>query len=173
MWASPARFRFIAQTALRKKPEPVNALAFRNLLEAGDVEGCRAYWAAHAPHLPQAESAEQAETVMHIARTASDSVSFRLRAYSHRWLIERDLGSQLPDQLRPAADRLHPERAVAVAISVNFRSPYMKGAESQVRGAMEAAVLEADADGRIEDAAFVSARMSAAKSKAMRVLFGG
>lgn len=150
----------------------MTALAFRNLLEAGDVEGCRAHFASSSPHLPQAQSRAQAEIVMHIARTSSASVSTRARAYSHRWLLERDLPSQLPDKLKSVADRLYPERRVSVGISVNFRSPWMRGAECEVRGAMEGAVLDADAHGRIEDAAFVSARMAEAKERAMRFLFG-
>jgi hypothetical protein len=150
----------------------MSALTFRNLLEAGDVDGCRAFFAANASHLPQAETREQAEIVMHRARTETESVTLRARAYSHRWLCERDLPSGLPDALKPAADRLYPERKVSVGISVNFRSPFMKGAETLVRGAMENAVLDADAHGRIEDAVFVTARMKEAKDGAMRALFG-
>lgn len=150
----------------------MSAATFRNLLEAGDIDGCRAWFAANAPHLPQAETREQAEIVMHRARTEAASVSLRARAYSHRWLSERRLPSGLPDALRPAAERLYPVRKVSVGISVNFRSPHMKGAERIVRGAMEDAVLDADAQGRIEDAAFVSARMEDAKAGAMKALFG-
>lgn len=150
----------------------MTALTFRNLLETGDVDGCRAYYAAHAPHLPQAETREQAEIVMHRARTEAGSVSLKARAYSHRWLLERDLPSGLPDALKPAADRLYPERKVSVGISINFRSPWMKGAEAEVRGAMEDSVLDAEAHGRIEDSAFVSARMKEAKDGAMKALFG-
>ena len=64
----------------------MNALAFRNLLEAGDVDGCRAFFAANAAHLPQAETREQSEIIMHRARTEAASVSLRARAWSHRWL---------------------------------------------------------------------------------------
>lgn len=150
----------------------MTALTFRNLLETGDIDGCRAYFAANAPHLPQVETREQAEVVMHRARTEAESVSLKARAYSHRWLCERRLPSGLPDELRPQADRLYPERKVSVGISVNFRSPHMKPAEIIVRGAMEDAVLDADAHGRIEDSAFVSARMAEAKDRAMLGLFG-
>jgi len=150
----------------------MSAAELRLLLEAGDVAGCRAYWARHAPGMPQAQDADQAEIVMHLARTATESLAFRPRAYSHRWLLERDLPSQLPDNLKPAADRLYPERKIAVGISVNFRSEYMKGAEAEVRGAMEHAVLDAEADGRLEDSVHVSRRMREAKARAMRALFG-
>lgn len=150
----------------------MTALALRNLLEAGDVEGCAAYWRKHAPQMPQAESRDQTEIVMHLARTASESVTLDRRAWSHRWLLDRGLPSQLPDGLKPKAERLYPERRVAVGISINFNSPWMKGAERLVQSAMEEAVLEADAHGKIEDAAFVSARMAEAKAKAMKSLFG-
>ena len=109
---------------------------------------------------------------MHHARTAAESVSLKARAWSHRWLCERDLPSALPDHLKPSAERLYPANKMAVGISVNFRSAWMKGAEAEVRGAMEAEVLNADAHGRIEDAAFVKARMMEAKGRTMRALFG-
>ena len=150
----------------------MTAPTFRNLLESGDVEGCRAYWRQHAGKMPQPETREQAEIVMHHARTGAESISFRARAWSHRWLVERDLPSALPDRLRPRAEQIWAVRKTGVGISVNFRSAFMKGAEAEVRGAMEAAVLEADAHGRIEDAAFVSARMAEAKAGALRALFG-
>lgn len=150
----------------------MTALTFRNLLEAGDVDGCRAYFAAHAPHLPQVETREQAEIVMHRARTEAGSVSLKARAYSHRWLSERGLPSGLPDALKPAPDRLYPVRKVSVGISFNFRSPHLERAARIVQKAMEDAVLDADAHGRIEDSAFVSARMAEAKDRAMLALFG-
>ena len=150
----------------------MTALTFRNLLETGDIDGCRAYFAANAPHLPQVETREQAEIVMHRARTEAESVSLKARAYSHRWLCERRLPSGLPDALKPAADRLYPERRVAVGISFNFRSPHLERAARIVQTAMEEAVLDADAHGRIEDSAFVSARMAEAKDRAMLGLFG-
>ncbi len=142
------------------------------LLDRGDVEGCRAFWRKAAPHLPQPETREQAEVTMHIARTAAQSVGLKARAYSHAWLLERGMPSQLPDELKPSAQRLYPVIATGVGISTNFRSPHMKGAETIVRGAMEAAVLEAEADGRLGDPAFVSRRMAEAKERTLLSLFG-
>lgn len=147
-------------------------MAFRDLLEAGDVRGLRRHWASAAPNMPQPKNAEEAEIIMHRARTEAESVSFRHRAYSHRWLEERGLPSGLPDRLRPSAEQVCPRVAKAVGISVNTRSEYLKPAMLEVRGAMEQAVLEADADGLIGDAAFVSARMSDARQRTMRALFG-
>lgn len=108
---------------------------------------------------------------MHRARTEAESVSLKARAYSHRWLVERNLPSGLPDELKPKAERLYPVPAQAVGISVNFRSEWMRPAAVKVRGAMETAVGEAFADGR-RDTAFVSARMAEAKDKTIKALFG-
>lgn len=151
----------------------MGALAFRNLLEAGDVAGLRAAWASIMPGMPQPQTHDQAEIVMHRARTEAESITIKARAYSHRWLCERDLPSGLPDRLKPSADRLYPVVKSAVGISVNARNPYLKPAMAEVRGAMESAVLEADADGLINDTAFVTARMNEAKARSMRALFGG
>lgn len=150
----------------------MDALAFRNLLTAGDVEGCRAFWRRHAPHLPQPETREQAEIVMHRARTEAESVPLAARAWSHRWLVERDLPSGLPDHLRPRAEQVCPVRVNAVGISINTRSEWLRPAMTEVREAMERAVLEADAEGRVEDTAFVSKRMAEARGRTMRALFG-
>lgn len=147
-------------------------MSFRNLLEAGDVRSLRRHWATAFPNLPQPKDAAQAEIVMHRARTEAESVSLKARAYSHRWLMERDLPSGLPDRLKPSAERLYPRVANAVGISLNTRNPFFEPGLREVRKDMEMAVLEADADGKIEDAAFVSARMAEAKVRAMRTVFG-
>lgn len=147
-------------------------MAFRDLLEAGDVRSLRRYWAEKAPNMPQPKNAEEAELVMHRARTEAESVAFRHRAYSHAWLCERGLPSGLPDRLKPSAEKLYPVTKTGVLISVNFRSKWMRPAIAEVRGAMEGAVLEAEADGLLENAAHVSARMKAAREKTMKVLFG-
>lgn len=144
---------------------------FRQALEAGDVRRLRRMWSSFMPHLPQPENAEQAEITMHHARTVAVSISFRARAYSHRWLAERSLPSGLPDNLRPKAERLYPVIAEGVGISVNTRNPYLKPAMVEVRQAMEAAVEEAYADGR-RDPAFVTSRMNLARERTMRALFG-
>lgn len=149
----------------------MSATAFRNMLEAGDVEGLRAFWCNAAPGMPQPETHEQAEIVMHMTRTVADSVKFRFRAYSHRWLTERNHRSQLSDNLKPRAERLYPVVAEAVGISVNFRSEYMAPAVKLVRSVMESAVEEAYADGR-KDPVFVKARMFEAKDREMQSLFG-
>lgn len=145
---------------------------FRDALIAGDVRRLRRMWVTANPHLPQPETAEKAEIVMHMTRTSAETVPLKHRAYSHRWLCERDLPSQLPDQLKPAAERLYPTVALAVGISVNIRNEFMKPAVAEIRGAMEHAVLEVEADGKLEDAVLVKSRMFEAREGAYRALFG-
>lgn len=141
---------------------------FRAALEAGDVRLVKRMWAAFMPHLPQPEDAEAA---MHMARTVSETVSFKARAWSHRWLSERSLPSQLPDRLKPSAERLYPRVVEGVGISVNTRSPYLKPAMIEVRKAMEDVVNDCYANGDTAPA-IVRPRMLEAREKTMRSLFG-
>lgn len=150
----------------------MSAAAFRALLEAGDIRALRTAWGRVAAHLPQPESDEQAEIVMHHARTSSESISFEARAWSHRWLTERNLPSGLPDELKPPAERLYPRIAEAVGISVKASNPHLQAAAQEVQGAMAHAVEDAYAEGRT-DPAFVKARMEEARQRTYKALFGG
>jgi hypothetical protein len=106
---------------------------------------------------------------IHMARTQTEAVRFKLRAYSHAWLMERGYPSLLPDELRPRAQRIYPVVASGVGIAVRSKYEEVKVA---VEGAMRDAVLEAEAEGRLIDAPFVRARMSEARRVAIRKLFG-
>ena len=149
----------------------MSSATFRNLLEAGDAPGLMAFWAEKMPSMPQPKGLEQATAAMHMARTAADSVSLRFRAYSHRWLLERDLPSQLPDKLKPSAERLYPVVVDGVGISVNTMNKWMEPAMVPIRQAMETAVEEAYADNR-RDPAFVKVRMNEARDREFKALFG-
>lgn len=149
----------------------MSATSFRHLLEAGDVAGLMAAWGQVMPGLPQPESRAHAEITMHMARTAADTVNLKARAYSHRWLTERDLPSQLPDNLKQSAERLYPVVVSAVGISVNTRNKWLKPAMIEVRVAMENAVEDAYAEGRKEPQ-FVTTRMNEARDTTYRKLFG-
>lgn len=149
----------------------MSASEIRRLLERGDVQGCRQYWHKHAPDMPQPETREQAEIVMHMARTAAESVAFSHRAWSDRWLEERGLPSQLPDELKPEARRTHPRIVEAVGVSVNFRSAVLAPAAAEIEGAMSAAVADCFANGD-RDPVLVKARMFEVRDQAMRKLFG-
>lgn len=144
---------------------------FRNLLEAGDINGLREFWARHAPNMPQPETFEAAEIVMHRARTEAASITLRARAYSHAWLCERSLPSGLPDELKPEAQRMYPVTVEAVGISVNTLNPLLRPAMLEVRGAMEDAVNDAYSIGR-RDPVFVRERMFEARDRTLKALFG-
>lgn len=144
---------------------------FREALEAGDVRRLRRMWSSFCPHLPQPRTAEQAETVMHHARTQAENISFKARAWSHRWLTERELPSGLPDQLKPQAERVYPRVVEAVGISVNIKNPLLKPVGAAVQRAMGDAVEEAYADRRT-DPVFVKARMQEARERTFKALLG-
>lgn len=140
-------------------------------MEDGDVAALRGLWAKAAPHLPQPANDAQAEIVMHRARTESGSISLRARAWSHRWLTERQLPSGLPDELRPKAERLFPIVAEGVGIAVRASSPLFRSAAAEIQQAMSDAVADAYAEKRT-DPAFVTARMQEARERTAKALFG-
>lgn len=146
--------------------------SFHTLLEDGDVDMLMACWKAVAPHLPQPQSRMHAEITMHMARTVAESVTFKLRAYSHAWLVERSLPSQLPDHLKPRAERIYPRVVSAVMIGGKVRNPYFQPAVDEAHKAMQNAVLDAEADGKLEHSAFVRTRMLEAREKTYKQLFG-
>lgn len=150
---------------------PARNDAFRDYLEAGDVAGLRVAWSRVAPHLPQPDSYEKAEIVMHVARTATDNITFEKRAYSHAWLTERMLPSQLPDHLKPSAQQICPVVVSGVGISVNYRSKILKPAGVEIEKAMGDAVEDCFANGDTEPA-LVTRRMKEARAKTERALFG-
>lgn len=149
----------------------MSSAAFRQLLEAGDAPGLRRAWSDLFPDMPQPETDEKAEIVMHMARTGAVSVRFRCRAYSHRWLEERGLPSQLPDDLKPRAERMYPVVAEGVGISVSTRTEWLRPALGEVRDAISDAVEECYASG---DTAVphVRERMAEARDRTLRRLFG-
>ncbi len=144
---------------------------FRTALETGDVALLERVHPILFPHLPAPAARDDAETMMHMARTQAEWMQLKPRAYSHRWLTERGLPSQLPDDLKPSADRLYPVVVEAVLVSANTNSPHLKPALKIVQQAICDAVEEAAADGRLSDSAFVRARMDAARSDAWQRLF--
>ncbi len=144
-----------------------HAAEFRRCLEECDVPGIRRLSAHVMPHLPQPKSDAQALVSLHHARTQSAWIRIRLRAYSHRWLIERGLPSGLPDNLKPSAERLYPQKTAVVGISVNSKYPVVQRA---IHGAMRDAVLETYADGHAEQPEIVKARMMEARARERRGL---
>jgi hypothetical protein len=145
--------------------------ALRETLIAGDHRQMARIWAEAFPHLPPLETDEAAEIAMHRARTEAESVPLSLRAWSHRWMVERGYPSGLPDRLRPSAEQLSPKVAEMVGIFVKPASEATAPAAAEIRQAMTDAVSEAYADGRT-DPAFVRARIAGARKRARLSLFG-
>jgi hypothetical protein len=145
------------------------ATVMRRCLEELDVPRAQTFWGHVAPHLPQPQSDAEALACLHRARTEARSIAFGLRVYSHRWLEDRGLPSGLPDELKIRAERLYPKTVLAVGIAV--RSPH-GDVVTEVRGAMECAVLEAEADRKLADALHVKVRMMEARAKVRKQLFG-
>jgi hypothetical protein len=139
--------------------------SFRQCLVDVDVTTMRKLWAYVAPHLPQPESDAEVEATIHHARTQANSILFKQRAYSHAWLLERGLPSGLPDNKRPRAERMYPRVVAGVGISVNAINPELEPLTLLVRGAMEDAVRELHADGRMLDTPLVKQRMEEARRR--------
>ena len=144
-----------------------HAAEFRRCLVDGDVAALRALWAHAFPHLEQPGDDEQAWTMLHRARTESQAVPFKLRAYSHRWLTDNGYDSGMPDELKPKAEHIYPRIVSAVGIACMVTSPHRYEQAKVVERAMSDAVAEAYADGRTEPE-FVSKRMSEARERVLR-----
>ena len=142
------------------------------ILADGDHRRLRKAWPEVFPHLPGPKTDADAEIVMHHARTQNSRIAFKLRAYSHSWLIDHCLPSGLPDDLRPKAQRMYPVTVSAVGIAVTASNPLMQPVADQVRKAMESAVLEADADRKLDDSEFVRGRMQEARERTLKQLMG-
>jgi hypothetical protein len=145
--------------------------AVRSAMERGDYRELRRLWPAVFPHLPAPRTDLEAQVTMHHARTQAEHLPLSLRAYSHRWLTERELPSGLPDDLKPKAERICPVVVEAVGIAVDSRSEITKPACPLIRQAMSDAVEDAYAEGRKEPG-FVKARMFEARGKVLKQLFG-
>lgn len=146
--------------------------AFREALEAGDVAAVRRLHGIVMPHLPAPKSDVEAEITMHMARTAMAAITPKARYWSHAWLTERAYPSQLPDRLRPSAERMFPRIVEGVGISVNFSSSLLKPAAKLIQKAMGDAVEDAYANGD-RDPILIKARMAEARAKESKALFGG
>lgn len=137
----------------------------RCLLEV-DVDGIVKLWRHVAPHLPQPTNSFEATAAIHMARVQMESMPLKSRYYSHCWLRDAALPSQLPDALKPSAERMFPVGARAVAIAVKNVTPLALG----VRGVMEDAVRETYADGHERQPLIVKARMLEMRGRFLRRL---
>ena len=117
-----------------------------------DITGAERLWQYIAPHMPQPKSTDETLATLHMARTATEKAHWRLRCYSHSWLCERSLPSQLPDHLKPRAERIYPWIVRAAAFTFNTRSPYLKPLKPLVLKAIDERMNELWADKRNDDA---------------------
>ncbi len=140
---------------------------FRRCLEECDVAAIRRLWSHVAPNMPQPASDFEALATTHHARTQLPLITLKKRSWSHRWLLDHNLPSGLPDQLKPKAERLYPQAVRAVGISVNARSEYMKPVALAIQQAMTDAVEEAYANHQTEPS-FVKARMMQARERVLK-----
>lgn len=145
---------------------------FRRCLEEGDVKAARRLWKILQPNLPQPESDFEVEATLHHARTQASSVRFRLRAWSHRWLVDHGLPSGLPDEMKPVADRLYPRIVEGVGVAVLALSEDTRPLAELVEKSMSDAVAECYADSPHPDPVFVKARMTEARRTTLKKLLG-
>lgn len=139
---------------------------FGRCLQDLDIQAAAELWPTIFPGSPLPNKGGLL-TFLHHARTQADSIPFKLRAYSHRWLTERDLPSGLPDMLKPKAERIYPRIAEAVGVSVKAMSAASIPLARAMELAMSGAVEEAYANGN-RDPEFVKARMQEARARVMR-----
>ena len=137
---------------------------FKRCLIDLDTEAAIRLWPSVFPHSPLPSGHEEILLVLHFARTKTEALAFRLRAYSHSWLCDRGLPSALPDNLKPRADRLYPRIVEAVGVSVKDLSGRRQEYARRLEWAMADAVAEAYADGR-RDPEFVRLRMQEARER--------
>ncbi|HXC74424.1 MAG TPA: hypothetical protein VN640_07070 [Sphingomicrobium sp.] len=142
------------------------------VLRDGDHRRLLKGWPELFPHLPGPQTDSDAEIVLHHARTQNPRIDFKLRAWSHRWLVDHSLPSGLPDELKPKAERLYSVVVSAVFVSANSNSPALKPLAKMVQSAMSDAVLEAEADGKLLDTPFVRARIQDARRRTFKQLLG-
>lgn len=145
---------------------------FRRCLIDLDLVAAKKLWAHTHPHLHQPENDQETLLMLHHSRTQSEVIPTKLRAYSHRWLIDNNYPSGLPDDLKPQAERLYPRVVEAVGIAVASKSEYMRPAALQIRGAMEDAVHEAVSDRVSLSDPRVSEMMKRARLWMIKKLFG-
>lgn len=142
---------------------------FLQALIDGDVRRLKRMWSRVGAHLPQDGDDE---VCMHIARTATERIPLKLRAYSHRWLGERGYPSRLPDRLKPSAERMYPQIASAAGFAWNSSSSILAPAKPYVEKAVGDRVSDIFANGDGGKTELVKSEMIATKNRTLKSLFG-
>lgn len=142
---------------------PDHSAEFRRCLVDCDVQGAMKIWVHVFPNMPLPGNEEETLMVIHMTRTATERLPFRFRAYSHRWLMERQannpaIRSLLPDDLKPRAERMYPRVVSAVGICVATFGNKKTDYHHHVSTKLCELVADMYADG-IEDPVVIKARM--------------
>ena len=123
------------------------------------------------PHLRGLSDGEVLITI-HLTRTCMNSIPFKLRAWSHRWLLDHGYPSKLPDHLKPRAERVYPREVEAVGIAVKGASDLTRPIAGLVQNAMSDAVMDIYADNPHPDVVLVKTRMKEARTYTVKKLIG-
>lgn len=149
------------------------ASAYRRALAEGDVAALWRMWGRFHPHDYQPANWQEAEIQLHVARTGAQSVSDRLRCYSHHWLIERKLLSMLPNELLPKVEQYRPKIVSAVGFAWGTSSGLLRTAEPIITAAVNQRIEEMAADGLLEtDPDGVRTEILLTKNRTLHGLFG-
>lgn len=122
--------------------------------------------------MPVAKDDREVLTTMHVARTSMASLPFKLRAYSHAWLKERNLPSQLHPTLWPKAERMFPQVVEGVGIAVQAFSSIGRAIAPIIEGAMSDAVMDIYADNLHPNAKKVKKRIIEVREKTVVQMIG-
>lgn len=107
-----------------------HAAAFAECLVTLDVARARALWQHVHPELPQVGSDEEMLTLLHMARMNAKSVTPRMKAYSKRWLSEREerkIASAVGIAVGAPPERMHRALAVREAMEDSVYSSIKAG----------------------------------------------
>ncbi len=102
----------------------VHSTELRRCLVDCDIDALLRLWHMLYPQQTPPTTRHDCLIAIHIARTASARLPFRFRAYSHQWLRDNlppdvwQKASQLPDELKPRAERMYPRIVEAVGVCV-------------------------------------------------------
>lgn len=138
----------------------------RRCLEALDIEGIKKLWAHLAPHMVTGSTDHDILMSLHMARTQAKSIALKLRAYSHRWLLDNGYPSALPEDLKPKAEQMFPKIVTMTGISVNSKYQIV---QDEIGGAMHEVAGNCYADGN-EDQAYIKRHMLDARLRARKRL---
>lgn len=152
-----------------------HAALMRQCLRDIDVNGMRKL---HTHVFPQYPAGDDASILLniHVARVRARWLNLKARAYSHRWLLDNGYPSDLPDHLKPKAERLYPRVVTATAYAFGgvFGSPHLRPLKKEVEAAVHTVILDTYATDKVDaiDHDKLRAHMHATKDQTIRKLVG-